>query len=59
MEARVAKNYLTKSEFELFVKSYHEFNQKNKSEFESKNEKVLELISKLDTFKINLSNIEK
>jgi hypothetical protein len=59
LEEKIMDTYLTKDEFTQFVKSYNDFNEKNKSDFESKNEKVLDLISKLDTFKANLARIEK
>lgn len=59
LEEKVRITYLTKDEFTQFVNSYHEFNEKNKNDFESKNEKVLDLISKLDTFRSNLERIER
>ena len=55
MEYKNSVTFLTKGEFQNFVKEYNDFNEKNKSEFENKNEKLLELISKLDQFKTSIA----
>ena len=57
MEARADGKYFTKNEFLEFRQEYDEYNEKNVKEFESKNEKVFELISKLDSFKSTLARI--